>query len=168
ATSYKLDVSISNSFGTFVTGYNNLTVNGMNQSVTGLTAGTQYYYRVRAVNASGESGNSNIVEVTMPVSNDDPNNVPVVTELTGNYPNPFNPTTSINFSLNHPQKVIIEVYDIAGRKVINLVNETRNKGAYTVVWNGNNNSGNQVASGVYIISMKADNYYVTRKITLMK
>src|SRR6185369_264013 len=64
-TSYRLDVSTSSGFGSFVTGYNDLNVgNVVTQSVTGLTPGTQYFYRVRAVNASGTSANSNTTSAT--------------------------------------------------------------------------------------------------------
>ncbi|HTK81612.1 MAG TPA: fibronectin type III domain-containing protein, partial [Bacteroidota bacterium] len=61
---YRLDVSTDIGFGSFVTGYNDLTVAGTSQSVTGLTAATKYYYRARAVNASGTSANSNIDSAT--------------------------------------------------------------------------------------------------------
>jgi phosphodiesterase/alkaline phosphatase D-like protein len=65
ATGYRLDVSTSSSFSTYVTGYQNLNVgNATSRSVTGLTASTTYYYRVRAYNGAGTSGNSNIVNVT--------------------------------------------------------------------------------------------------------
>src|SRR5438477_1414015 len=65
ATGYRLDVSTSSSFSTYVTGYQNLNVgNAISRSVTGLNAGTAYYYRVRAYNGVGTSGNSNIVNVT--------------------------------------------------------------------------------------------------------
>lgn len=62
ATSYKLDVSTDN-FSTFFSTYNNATVTGLSQSVTGLTSGTTYQYRVRAVNATGTSGNSNVISI---------------------------------------------------------------------------------------------------------
>ena len=64
ATSYRLDVSTSSSFSNFVSGYNNLTVTGISQSVAGLSASTSYYYRVRAVNNYGASGNSNTITAT--------------------------------------------------------------------------------------------------------
>ena len=61
ATSYRLDVSTNNTFTAMVSGYNDLTISGTSQSVTGLSASTDYYYRVRAVNAYGTSGNSNTI-----------------------------------------------------------------------------------------------------------
>ena len=61
ATSYRLDVSTSSSFSSFVSGYNNLTVSGTSQSVTGLTVNTTYYYRVRSYSSLGTTGNSNTI-----------------------------------------------------------------------------------------------------------
>lgn len=67
ATGYRLDVSLSNSFSSFVSGYNDLTVGSTSQSVTGLEPNTTYYYRVRAVNSSLTSSNSNTVTVNVPL-----------------------------------------------------------------------------------------------------
>jgi len=68
ATSYRLDVSTVNNFSSFVSGYNNLTVNDTFRSVTGLSAGQTYYYRVRGSNGAGDSDNSGTISVTLPSS----------------------------------------------------------------------------------------------------
>ena len=68
ADDYRLDVSTDSTFGSYVTGYEDLTVADTSAPVTGLTAGTRYYYRVRAVNAGGTSANSNTISVTTVVA----------------------------------------------------------------------------------------------------
>ena len=72
-----------------------------------------------------------------------------------NYPNPFNPETTIVYNLISAAKITIEVYDILGRKVRTLVNEAKETGAYTVSWNGKNDLGRSVASGVYFYKLEA-------------
>lgn len=168
ATSYRLDVSTSSYFSTFVSGYNDLTIGNTSHNVTGLLPGTQYYYRVRAVNDAGTSTNSNVVSVPTTVSNEDEFIEPIKTDLIGCYPNPFNPTTTIKYSLDKPQKVRVEVYDLAGRQITTLVNETLSNGTHMIVWNGFSDEGNPVASGIYFVRMKTDNYNSIRKITMMK
>jgi phosphodiesterase/alkaline phosphatase D-like protein/mono/diheme cytochrome c family protein len=81
ATSYRLDVSTDSGFGSYVAGYQDLTVSGLSQAVSGLAASTPYYYRVRAVNSSGTSGNSNSITVT--TGSTPPPAAPVATAGTG-------------------------------------------------------------------------------------
>ena len=90
-----------------------------------------------------------------------------VTTLT-NYPNPFNPTTTIAFNLVKTSKVTIEVYNLTGKKVRTLVNEVRPAGDNTVVWNGANDNGKTVASGIYLYKIKNGKYTSTKKMILMK
>ena len=72
-------------------------------------------------------------------------------ELIQNYPNPFNPSTNIQFSLPETGKVRLEVYDMRGRLVSSLIDsETMSAGTFKSNWNGKNNLGEKVASGVYI------------------
>jgi hypothetical protein len=100
------------------------------------------------------------------------NNYTTVPELTtslcSNYPNPFNPETTISYSVGKTGNVTLEVYNILGQKVRTLVNETINKGAHSVVWNGKDDAGKAVASGVYFYSMQNGTYIQTNKMILMK
>jgi len=62
--------------------------------------------------------------------------IPVVTELTGNYPNPFNPTTNVNFSLKVDSRVSLKIYNIRGQKVKTLVEDNMQAGWHSIVWDG--------------------------------
>lgn len=101
------------------------------------------------------------------VDNDDNLN-PMVTTLKGNYPNPFNPSTTIAFSLKEASPVQIQIFNIHGQVVRTLVNNQMNAGHHSVEWNGRDNSGRGVASGIYFYRMRAGNYNDTRKMMLVK
>ncbi|MCD4817735.1 MAG: T9SS type A sorting domain-containing protein [Candidatus Cloacimonetes bacterium] len=86
-----------------------------------------------------------------------------------NYPNPFNPTTNIFFSTTkNTGNTKIEVYNIKGQKVKTLVNEKLETGDHSIVWNGKNDSGKQVTSGIYFYKLKSGKYTATKKMILMK
>ncbi len=93
---------------------------------------------------------------------------PVSFKLKQNYPNPFNPSTRISYSLERSSNVSITVYNMLGEKIKTLVNGTRNAGSHTVVWNGTDQMGAQVSSGVYLYRLTADQRSVTQKMTLIK
>jgi len=96
-------------------------------------------------------------------------NLPVLhTALDNNYPNPFNPTTNIAYSIKDAAKVTLEVYNVKGQLVKTLVNDYRETGHYNVTWNGKDNSSKPAASGVYFYKMKAGSYQQTKKMILMK
>ena len=86
---------------------------------------------------------------------EDNNTVPTDFVLSQNYPNPFNPSTSIEFSVPVNSNVTLIIYNLLGEVVTTLVNEEISAGHYSVVWNGNDKSGNQVTSGIYFYEMKA-------------
>ncbi len=88
--------------------------------------------------------------------------------LMQNYPNPFNPSTEIRFSLGHRQTVELEIYDILGRHVRSLVNETLPAGDHIVRWDGRNERGYQTASGVYLYRLRAGSFAQTRKLLLLR
>jgi hypothetical protein len=90
------------------------------------------------------------------------------TALYQNEPNPFNPSTTIRYSLRERQTVSIRVYDVAGRLVRTLVNEDRPAGVQKVVWHGRNDNGDQVASGVYLFVMQTREFKEVRKAVFLK
>lgn len=91
-----------------------------------------------------------------------------VTALYPNAPNPFNPTTTIRYSLRTRQQVSIRVYDVGGRLVRTLVDEARPAGVQKVMWHGRNDSGSPVASGVYFIEMRTEGFRKVQKAVLLK
>ncbi|HPI26510.1 MAG TPA: T9SS type A sorting domain-containing protein, partial [Candidatus Cloacimonadota bacterium] len=102
-----------------------------------------------------------------PVSNNDNVN-PVVTRLGSNYPNPFNPNTTLSYSLKERGEVKIDIYNVLGQKVRTLVNGVMNAGTHSVSWNGMDDNRRPVASGVYFYKMQSGTYTNTRKMILMK
>ena len=86
----------------------------------------------------------------------------------GNYPNPFNPSTTISYTVDQPSDIRLTVFDIRGRRVITLVDRFQDQGVYHIQWDGTNSSGRALASGVYFYRMEAENYSVTRKMVLLK
>ncbi|MCK4653897.1 MAG: DUF1565 domain-containing protein [Candidatus Cloacimonetes bacterium] len=96
------------------------------------------------------------------------NLIPLITKLNQNYPNPFNPTTTINYSLKENSKVSLNIYNIKGQKVKQLVSDQLPAGQHSVIWNGKDKNGKTVSSGIYFYKLKTRNYEKTRKMILMK
>ena len=84
------------------------------------------------------------------------------------FPNPFNNSIRIDFTINNPGYVDIGIYDIKGRWVINLIGKHMHSDKYNIVWNGRDMSGNLVASGSYLVLMKFGSSFKTKKIKLIK
>ena len=89
------------------------------------------------------------------VRGDERTGIPSTYELSQNFPNPFNPSTKIQFALPRESVVKFVVYTILGQEVITLVDEVRSAGFFSVDWNGENSYGNRVSSGVYFFRLVA-------------
>ena len=74
----------------------------------------------------------------------------LVTKLENNYPNPFNPTTLIKYQISKENKVELNVFNIKGQLVKTLINQIQSSGKYSAIWNGNDEYGKSVTSGVYL------------------
>jgi flagellar hook assembly protein FlgD len=90
-------------------------------------------------------------------------------ELFQNYPNPFNGSTQITFSLKKQESVSLVIYDLSGKEVKTLLNsQGRTIGRHEVVWNGINNAGKEVSSGVYIYSLSTKDFTQSKKLLYLK
>ncbi len=136
----------------------------------GLETGKTYYWRMRYRDKnlqwsewSEERSFGNVTSIDEPL-------VPVVkeTKLYENYPNPFNPATTIKFAIKEPGKVTLKIYSIEGRIVRTLVNNEMSTGAYQVRWDGKNENNISVPSGTYLYKIEAPNYTKTLKALLIK
>jgi hypothetical protein len=94
--------------------------------------------------------------------------IPSEFALEQNYPNPFNPTTSITYALKENVQVTLKIFNLLGQEVRTLVNARQEAGFKTVVWDGLNNAGARVASGIYIYRIEAGTFVQARKMVLMK
>lgn len=94
--------------------------------------------------------------------------IPKEYHLYQNYPNPFNSTTIIRYALPNPGDVELTIYNILGQKVWDYKTNHQQPGYYEITWNGHNNSGHLVSTGVYIYRIKADKYVSQKKMLLLK
>lgn len=165
------------------TGYNIYrSISGSNYDLVGSTAcstntftdigiqingGGTANYKVKAKNGNRESISSNIVSVSIVAIDKKQfkleNQLISSPVLLQNYPNPFNPITTINYSVPSSQNVSIIIYDILGKKIIDLVNGYKEAGDHSIEFDASN-----LNTGVYIYVMRADNFVQTKKLVLVK
>jgi hypothetical protein len=131
-----------------------------------------YYYQVTAVYDVGESGPSNeAYAVLVNVKENSSVNLPDEFALKQNYPNPSNPTTTIEFTIPvsvKSQQVKLAVYNLLGEEIKTLVDKKYNPGFYSVLWDGKNNVGSLVPSGLYVCRLQAGSFYEMRKMILAR
>ncbi len=97
-----------------------------------------------------------------------PDHIPSKFVLHPNFPNPFNPSTEIAYEVARANRVTVEVFDLLGRKVKTLVDEFQGIGQYRVRWDGTDDAGDQVSSGVYVYTLRAGDFVASRKMTLLR
>ncbi|UCH85312.1 MAG: T9SS type A sorting domain-containing protein [Candidatus Latescibacterota bacterium] len=141
---------------------------GTDTTVTVTPPADTSYYRISAVDLDGYAGgysaattSSNATAVGDPVARHR-------FQLRQNVPNPFNPITRISYELGSRTEVTLTVYDVDGRLVKTLVNGTKGPGTFTATWEGKNDNGEPVASGVYFYRLNAGSYAQTKKMVFLK
>lgn len=117
--------------------------------------GTEFQYRLKQIDLDGQFEYSPVVEVSL--------DIPIDFSIKQNYPNPFNPSTQISYSIPKTSLVDLRIYDILGREVAQLVNETQDEGKYTVNFNAS-----ELAGGVYIFTIRTNDFHSSKKMIVLK
>jgi len=104
----------------------------------------------------------------LPATGSNEYDIPLFTELKGNYPNPFNPVTRIDFALQQSGETRLDIFNIKGEKIRTLVNNYLENGYYSYKWNGRDDNNNVTASGIYFYKLKRGNFSATKKMLLLK
>ena len=108
------------------------------------------------------------VTTEQPTGTDLPPSAAWVTNLLPAVPNPFNPATTVSFELASRTRIDLDIYDVAGRKIRRLISGVRNAGRHRVSWNGIDDHGRPVASGVYFCRLRAGAYEATGRLVLVR
>ena len=94
--------------------------------------------------------------------------IPTVYALKDNYPNPFNPVTTLRYDLPENGLVNITIYDMLGREVKTLINQAQDAGYRSLIWDATNDYGKPVSAGIYLYQIQAGEYMQTKKMVLLK
>jgi hypothetical protein len=131
-----------------------------------------WLYRLKQVDLGGPIAYFDPIEIN--VLTDVKEVTPIQFTLQQNFPNPFNPTTSISYALPRSSTVSLKVYDALGQEIVTLVNQTQSAGYHEVVWSGRNSDGANVSSGIYFYRIEAngpagsENFIQLKKMVLLK
>ncbi|HIL08113.1 MAG TPA: T9SS type A sorting domain-containing protein, partial [Candidatus Latescibacteria bacterium] len=121
----------------------------------------------RVLEASARDGSGRLLQV-LNLGQAETRWIPQVFSLAPNYPNPFNPSTTISYQLPLDTQVSLEIYDVLGQKVRTLVSGLKPAGSYLVSWNSRDDMNRQVAAGVYFYRLSAGDFNQVRKLLLLK
>jgi flagellar hook assembly protein FlgD len=136
-----------------------------------ITAG-EIHYKIFVANNLTQSDSSNEATVTV-VSINEEEQIPTEYKLSQNFPNPFNPSTTIEFALPFPSEVRLVIYNTLGESIITLLENYFPSGYHKVDWNSRDQFGNMLSSGIYFYELRAkgnngDNFSQFRKMILIK
>jgi len=162
ADGYNLHISTDSDFSSLIVNYSGL--NDHSYDIKGLNSLTTYYWRVGAANSIGESEWSSVWKFTtydMTFAER--------FKLEQNFPNPFNLSTTIRFTIVEDATVRLEIYNILGRMINILIDDVRYEpGTYEAIWNAGNVEGDEVSSGIYLYRLTADHRISTKKMLFTK
>lgn len=155
-SSYALD----NGFGVSMSPSNTKVWSAVGQSSVGDMR------QANTVVGTGFMANGSIFVVTS--AHDIGHKLPLSYTLYQNYPNPFNPSTTFRYEIPRRSKVQICIYNVLGQKVATVLDEEKEAGYYTIVWNGRKEDGSQLCSGVYFYRIQTEQFVQTKKFVLLR
>ena len=123
---------------------------------------------IAEIRARDTKNKPQVLESTVTFGTPEQLNIPKISLLHHNYPNPFNPTTTVKYGVAKKGPVTLRLYDVRGRLVRTLVNEIRRPGTYELIWDGTDGSGRKVASGVYLARLQAVDRTQVQRMMLLK
>ena len=127
------------------------------------------YYYLNQIDLDGTTTRSQVMEVLLSPTAVSQQALPMVNELRQNYPNPFNPETTISYDLSTELIVTLTIYDLSGQVIRTLVDDqAMSAGQYQSIWDGRDESGVKVASGVYFYQLRAGEFTAKKKMTLLQ
>ncbi|MCP3995000.1 MAG: T9SS type A sorting domain-containing protein [bacterium] len=126
--------------------------------------GVEHFYKVTALDHAGNESDPASPDA---VTGSDAS-APRIFALHQNSPNPFNPVTRIRFDLPRAGQVRLDIFDVTGRRITTLVDESREAGQYTSTWRGSDDAGQPVSSGMYFYRLSTDGFNETRKMLLLQ
>ena len=135
--------------------------------------GMRSVFILAAIRNSGQRDGIHIddfqVNWELPTSvSDNDQSIPYRFSLSQNYPNPFNPSTLVKFTLAERGNVNLDIYDMLGRKVKTLVSGTLESGEHEIIWNSIDESGDEVASGIYLYKLVSGGFTLVKRMTLLR
>ncbi len=126
-----------------------------------------YWYKVSAVDIHGNESGFALIGSDQ-VTGDDPGTVPDAAFLSQNWPNPFNPSTTISFGLREKDHVSLRIYDAAGRLVVSLIDGDMPGGQHKAVWDGTDGKGAALTSGIYFYRLVTGDFVQTKKMVMLR
>lgn len=127
-----------------------------------------YYYWLENVDLDGSSGFHGPVSVTLSYPEPASPDIPIVNGINSIFPNPFNPSTNIRFALGEDQMAVLTIYNKRGQLIRRLFEGSLSKGTYNMVWDGRDQNGREVASGMYLLRLNSGKDSYSAKLMLMK
>ena len=109
----------------------------------------------------------NLMDINGAIKDQETNSIERFT-LYNNYPNPFNPSTTISYQIQIPGNVVVKIFNTLGQEVITLVNKRQFPGSYSVIWDGKNNEGQRMSSGTYLYKLSVDGVVKVKKMLMVK